>query len=91
MLTKLRPIYLDDEIDRLLAINKCFTKQQKRAVADEATSFAEEGVRFKACRSGTEKFNFLTDDFLSGVGTVPAVGGELAKLQANGYTYVGTP
>ena len=57
--------------------------------ADRVTELAEsDGVEFLACSNSLHSRDIPADDLLTGVDTVPAGVGEVARLQYEGYSYV---
>jgi len=57
-----------------------------KEVVDRAASFAQQGVRFEACRNSAAAQGFATDDFHGFVNVVPAGPYALAYWQAKGYS-----
>lgn len=57
--------------------------------ADRVRGLAEaDGVEFLACANSLDSRDIADDDLLTGVDTVPAGVGEVARLQHEGYAYV---
>ncbi|APX97677.1 DsrE family protein [Natronorubrum daqingense] len=51
-------------------------------------SMLESGISFKACANTLELKELTEEDLLEGVETVPSGGGELTRLQHEGYAYI---
>ena len=56
--------------------------------SDKITSLLEEGVAVKACSNTLEMKEIDDTDLVDGVETVPSGGGELTRLQSEGYAYI---
>ena len=56
--------------------------------SDTVESMLESGISFKACHNTLELKDLTDEDLLEGVETVPSGGGELTRLQHEGYAYI---
>ncbi|MDF9747301.1 DsrE family protein [Natrinema salsiterrestre] len=56
--------------------------------SETVKSLLEAGIAVKACSNTLEMKDLADSDLVEGVETVPSGGGELTRLQSEGYAYI---